>query len=219
MRATHALIGATVLTAAASAALADPVRLDHNILQGTGSGFGFSVLHAPRNSEGAGSILFRYFGTMQTVYDESANTLTFTRFEADLFRERNLNPNTVGARAGSLSLVAGQMNIDPTTNIMGGSLTLRMNMADGRTGDATFFFQPIAYNGLANRWNPVARSFGLWGATADVFGEEIPETGSGVYGLGMDLAGSPGASIVPLPSGVALGAVGLVGTLGRRRRR
>jgi len=212
------MIGLSILSATASA-FAGPVHLEHQIRQGTGAGFGFSVLHAPHNSEGAGSILFRYFGSMETLHDQAAGTLTFTRFDADLFREGNLNPETVGARVGAMSLVAGQMNIDPTTHIMGGSLTLHFDLVDGQAGDATFLFQPIAYNGMANRWNPADNSFGLWGATADVFGQDVEEYGNGIFGLGMDLAGTPGTPMVPLPSGVALGAVGLIGTLGVRRRR
>ena len=220
MRAIHAMTATAALTAA-SGALAGTVALHHNIRQGTQSGFGFSVLHSPRNDSGSGHILFRYLGSMDTVYDDAASTLTFTRFEADLFRESDLNANTLGAGVGSLSLVSGLLNINPTTNLIGGSLTLHLTLDGVGAGDATFLFRPIAYNALANRWDPERFSFGLWGATADVFGQESGEHDQDdqIYGLGMDLMGDGGVPMVPLPSGVALGAVGLGGLFGVRRRR
>lgn len=220
MRHIHAITAAAGLTLSA-AAFGGTVQLEHTIRQGTQSGFGFSVLHAPNNAEGAGAVMFRYFGTMRTVYDDAANTLTFTKFDAELYNESNLNPNNLGAKAGTISLVAGSLDINPVTNLIGGSLTLHIAMDNGAAGDATFLFKPIAYNAVANRWKPSDFSFGLWGATADVFGEG-PESqigNTGLFGMGIDLAGTGGTPIVPLPAGAAMGFAGMMGVFGVRRRR
>ncbi len=220
MRTTN-LLATTAILAAATSAFAGTVRIQSDIAQGTASGFGFSVLHAPFNASGSGQILYRYQGSFETVYDTVAETLTFTQFDAILFEETNLNPNTLGSQAGTLSLVSGEFTKQPSSNLVSGSLTLRLALDGGGEGDVTFLFKPIAYNPLANRWDPETMSLALWGATADMFGEgpesEIGNTG--LTSMGMDLLSDNSMQIVPLPSGVALGSAGLLGVFGVRRRR
>lgn len=213
---------ATLVIAAASTR-ANPVRMHFEIDQGRGSGFGFSVLHRPSNGRGNGRILYRYLGDLEADVDLHAGTVTLTQFQADLFRERNLNPRHKGPRVGSLSLVEGQL----TTNadgLLGGQITLSLTLDGKGSGDVTFLFQPIAYNPLANRLDDELGRFGLWGATADMFGQgpPMPIGDTGLTSLGMDLLTGPGTEVmvaVPLPSGVMLGSVGLAGLFGVRRRR
>lgn len=220
MRIANAAAFTAIITAATSA-FAGSVRIHSDIAQGTGSGFGFSVLHAPNNDQGSGQILFRYLGSFDTIYDNVAQTLTFTQFDALLFEESNLNPNTLGAQVGSLSLVGGMLTNQPMGNLVSGSLTLHLTIDGEGEGDVTFLFKAIAYNPLANRWDPENLSLGLWGATADMFGEspEMQIGNTGFTSMGMDLLSTGSMQIVPLPSGVALGSAGLLGIFGVRRRR
>lgn len=201
-------------------AVAGQERVHFDIQQGTGSGFGFSVLHNATNASGAGNILFRQLGTMEMVFDDIAQTFTFSEFDADLFAENNLDPNTLGSRVGSLSLVEGQLLVG-ANNMLFGSLTLNVTIDGVGDGEATFNFLPIAYNALANRWDPNLNRIGLWGAVANVFGEgPLVEIGNtGLFNLGFDMLTGPGMQVIPLPSGVALGSAGLLGLMGVRRRR
>ena len=223
MRAIKTLAFAATIAAACSAtsAWAGQIHIQSDIAQGHGSGFGFSVLHAPQNGQGNGHILYRYRGSFETVYDDVAQTIAFTRFDADLFSEHNLNPSTSGGPVGSLSLVSGGLTKQATGDLVSGSLILHLILDGVGEGDVTLLFQQNGYNPLANRFDADSFRLGLWGATADMFGQgpttQIGDTG--LTSLGMDLLSTNSMQMVPLPSGVALGSAGLLGMFGARRRR
>lgn len=217
---------------AASSATADSVRLNYDIANGSGSGFAFSVLHVPsiqRGEMGWGSVAFRMVGTFSLDYDASAGTVEFAAFDATLFNETNLNPN-LGSEAGTFELVSSDVFGINGDDLVEGDATFRMSLGSGTqrgvqnsSGEVTVRFKAIAYNPLVNKLDPDTLQFGLWGATADVFGEAGQRSvgDTGFSRLGMDLLGN--APTVPMPSalgmaGIGLGGLGFGGATRRRRK-
>ncbi len=223
-----ALAAATITAGFASAGTS---TLQYEIAQGVQSGFGFSVLHIPSVSNGHvgyGSVAFRMVGTFELEYDDMADTVTFTEFDAALFNDNNLNTAT-GALAGSMELVSSDAFSIGAGDLVAGSATFHIELNDDTNagnegaGHVTLNFKAIAYNALANKFNTSNFMFGLWGATADVFGEGpvTPIGDTGLTRLGMDLLGKNPTTppVVPTPSAFGLGLAGAIGLGGVRRRR
>ncbi len=225
-----------ILSAAAllvtSAASADTVKIKYNeIAQGTENGFGFSLVHTPTNDAGAGSLLYRMFSSFTIVWDntddgDGAGKVTVTELSAQLFQESNFNPNNVGAMEGTITLRENsvlnlQAGTDANTHLgsqfVEGILKLTLSLDGEADRDIDIQFNANSYNALANRFDPNnGFAIGLWGATPEVFTDNIDGDS-----LGFDLFGGNG-QIVPLPNAASFGLIGF-GVLGagasmRRRR-
>jgi len=221
-------LAAVLLTAATAAASTTTINYS-DIEQGTGSGFGFSVMHLPTNDHGNGDIVYRMVASMTMDYDDVARTLTVTQFDGDLHDENSLNPN-LGPLAGSIALDTTASNVlylgtadegngvagDNSGNFVGGTLNFTFEVGAGDVA-LTITFYRHNYNALANRFDPTAPKYalGLWGATPNTFGNDGtgPNTNIGPDDFGFDLF-----TMVPLPGTASLGLLGL-GLLGATSRR
>ena len=229
-------LAAVLLTAATAAASTTTISYS-DIEQGTGGGFGFSVIHLPDDDHGNGNIVLRMVASMTLVYDDMDRTLTVTQFDGDLREENSLNQN-LGALAGAITLDTTESNVlylgtnddaggstatsGASGYFIGGSLSFTATMGSGNgnlsgfVGNFTIEFYRHNYNALANRFDPNAPfALGLWGATPDTFGNDGtgPNTNIGANDFGFDLF-----TMVPLPGTASLGLLGL-GLLGATSRR
>ena len=202
------MVGAFVLLGATQS-WAVPVSID--IQNGSGGGFGYSVVHSASGHTGGG-----FYASGTSLYRPLNGTLTGDLSTTGGFSLTNIKGKLV-APQGTLKFFGGSIS-DPGTGASeyaSGTLnyTLTGGSADGNSG--TFYFFARGFNGGPNNLN--GSQFFLWGNNwnKDVM-SRANFVSNGNTALGMDLKGT--MQPVPEPSTMLLLGTGFLAIVGRRLR-